>query len=163
MNIPSQEQCIRLLTDNNTPPNVISHCKAVSTFAVSVAEKIGKKIKVNKQLIEAAALLHDIEKMRPSHVRAGHDFLLSKGYKEVAIVVKKHGLENFDDESYHPKTTEEKIVFYADKRVRDTSIVSLDERFEYIRKKYNFPGIDKEQEYARHIEEELTQLAGEEL
>ncbi len=160
--IPSREQCLELLHKNGTPPNVIEHCKAVSAFAVLVAEKLQRKnIDINIGLVEAAALLHDIEKLKPNHVKAGHDLLSSKGFKEVAAVVKKHGLENLEDRSYHPKTTEEKIVFYSDKRVRDTSVVSLEERFEYIRKKYNYPSIDAEQTYARNIEEELQALCGE--
>lgn len=163
-NIPSREQCLEILHMNGTPPNVIEHCKAVSTFAVLIAGKLQKKnVDVNIRLVEAAALLHDIEKLKPEHVKAGHDLLLSKGFREVAVVVKKHGLENFEDDSYHPKTSEEKIVFYADKRVRDTTVVSLDERFDYIKKKYNFLGIKKEQEYARNIERELWNMTGEEF
>ncbi len=164
MNIPTKDQCIELLKGNKTPHNIIEHCEAVSKFAVAIARKIeAKKIPVNKDLVQASALLHDIEKLKKNHVKAGHDLLVQKGFPDVARVVKKHGLENFDDASFHPKAIEEKIVFYADKRVKDTSIVSLEQRFSYIREKYSVPHIEQEFEYAVHIEQELQEMAGERL
>ncbi len=159
MNIPTKQECIGLLKRNNTPQNIIEHCTAVSAFAVSLAEKLERKgIHVNKPLIEAAAMLHDIEKLKPEHAKAGYSLLVSLGYPEIAAVVKTHGLENFTDDSFLPRTIEQKIVFYADKRLHNASIVSLEQRFDYIRKKYNFPEIRQEFDYAENVEKELEQL-----
>ncbi len=161
MNIPTNQQCLALLEKNKTPPNVIAHCRAVHNFAVSLSNNLQKKgVEINIPLVESAALLHDIEKIKPSHVIAGHDFVLAEGYPEVAAVMKKHGLEKLDDRSYCPKTTEEKVVFYADKRIQHIQVVPLEQRFAYIRKKYNSPAIDREIAFTKAIENEFALVLG---
>jgi uncharacterized protein len=164
MNIPTTQQCLELLRSNNTPRNIIEHCQAVSAFAVSLAEKLEKKgVRLNKRLVEAAALLHDIEKLKLHHIKAGYDFILSHGYPEVAETVKTHGLENLNDPSFVPTTIEQKIVFYSDKRIHNTATVPLKQRFDYIRKRYNTPEIEHDFMIAQEFERELTLLLGEQL
>ena len=163
MNIPTEEDCIALLKDNGTPDNIIEHCMAVSRYAVSLAKKLqAKEIPANAELVRAAASLHDIEKLKPNHIGAGHDLLVKSGYPKVAEVMKKHGLENLSDKSFQPITIEEKIVFYADKRILGTQTVSLKDRFDYIRKKYNSKAIDAELMFSKKIGEEIASLIGEE-
>ena len=66
--IPSKEECLSILAKNKTPSNVIEHCKAVCRVAEEIAGNLIKKgIRVNKELIIAAALLHDIEKKSEKH------------------------------------------------------------------------------------------------
>ena len=54
--IPSPERCIELLKKNGCSDKVVRHCKAVRDVAV----KIAKKAHADVELVEAAALLHDI-------------------------------------------------------------------------------------------------------
>jgi hypothetical protein len=162
MRIPTSAECARLLEENQTPANVIAHCEGVRDFALSLAKRLSEKgVEVNLPLVSSAAHLHDIEKLKPNHVMAGHDLIRSRGYPEVAVAMKTHGLENLHDPSFYPRTIEEKIIFYADKRVKDTTIVSMDQRFSYIRKKYNSPAIEHEFTFAKKIEDELFALLGE--
>ena len=162
MNVPNELECLALLRKNNTPERVVAHCMAVRGFAVSCAERLRDKgISVNILLVAAAALLHDIEKLKPNHVVAGHDYVKAAGYPEVAMVIKKHGLENLGDRSYHPLSIEEKLVFYADKHIMDDTIVPLEQRFGYIRKRYNYPSIEHEFAFTKEIEAELVSLLGE--
>ena len=155
--IPSREECLATLNKNKTPSNVIEHCKAVCRVAEEVADKLMQKgINVNKKLVTAAALLHDIEREKDSHVAEGAKLLKSLGFPEVAEVVKKHSLYPRDDKETLPKTFEEKIVFYADKRVQGNKIVSLGERFQDLKKRYNID-LSKEFEFAKKIEEGLMQ------
>ena len=80
----------------------------------------------------AASLLHDVKKLSKSdHVIEGYEFIKSLGFPEVAVIIRKHGLSHIDNDDFMPKTWEEKIVFYADKRVNHDKIVNLDERFDY--------------------------------
>ncbi len=156
MAIPSREECLEILEKNKTLSNIIEHCKAVCKVAEDIAEKLIKKgVDVNKELVIAGALLHDIERTKENHVIEGTKLLKSMGFSEVAKVVKKHSLYKIEDEEIQPKTIEEKIVFYADKRIMGTKVVSLKERFEDIKKRYDLD-LKEEYEFAKKIEAELS-------
>ena len=155
-NIPSREQCLDILNKNKTPSNVIGHCQTVSKVAEEVADKlIAKGIDVNKKLVIAAALLHDVEREKGNHVTEGADLIRNMGFPEVAEVIKRHGLYRIEEEKVQPTTIEEKIVFYADKRCMGNKIVSIQERIEDLKKRYN-KSFNKEFEFAKKIEEELN-------
>jgi putative nucleotidyltransferase with HDIG domain len=153
--IPSKEECLAILNKNKTPSNVIEHSKAVCEFASDLADKLAKKgFKINKKLVVAAALLHDIEREKDDHVTAGTKLLKSMGFPEVAGVVEKHTLHGIEKSGKTLKAIEEKIVFYADKRTAGNKIVSLEERFEDLKKRYK-RDFTKEFEFAKKVGEEL--------
>jgi len=153
--IPSREECLDILNKNKTPSNVVEHCKIVCKVAEEITDKlIENGIKVNKKLVTAAALLHDIEREKVDHIKEGITLIKNLGFPEVAEVMRKHSLHGIEDENRQPKTIEEKIVFYADKRVKGNEIVSIEERFEDLRKRYNLD-FTKELEFTKKIEEEL--------
>ena len=155
--IPTKKQCLEILKKNKTPSNVIEHCKAVCIVAEEIADKLIKKgIKVNKKLVIAASLLHDIEREKKNHVVEGANLLRKMGFQEVAEVMSKHSLYKIENPLQQPNTYEEKIVFYADKRAKNDKIVSMDERFRELKQRYNID-FTNEHEFAKKIEEELTQ------
>ena len=155
--IPSKEECLVILKKNKTPSNIIKHCKAVCKFAEDMAEKLIKKgFKVNKKLVIAATLLHDIEREKDNHIIEGAKLLKSLGFPEVAEVIKKHSLYENEREENQPVKIEEKIMFYADKRVKDNKVVSLEERFEDAERRYNID-LKNEFEFCKKIEKELLQ------
>ncbi|GEM_PF-309695 len=157
VNIPTREECIKILKENNVTDNIIAHLKAVCEFSMKVVDVLEKKgINVNRELVAAGALLHDIKKLAPgNHVIVGYEFVKSLGYPEVALIVKKHGLADLKNDDCVPKTWEEKIVFYSDKRVKNDRVVSADERFEYIKQKYNKADVEIELKFTKEIEKEL--------
>ena len=153
--IPSKEECLDILRKNKTPSNVIAHSKAVCEFAESLADKLIKKgHKVNKKLLIAAALLHDIEREKDNHVVEGANLIKGMGFIEVSKVARKHGLYQLEDKNIQPKTIEEKILFYADKRVKENKVVSLKDRVEDLKRRYK-KDFSHEFEFAKKIEEEL--------
>ena len=153
--VPSKQECLDILNKNKTPSNVVEHCKAVCRVAEDITEKLIKKgIKINKKLVVAAALLHDIEREKDNHVIAGAKLLKSMGFSEVSEVAKKHSLYEIEKEKNQPIRIEEKIMFYADKRVKGNKIVSLKERFGDLGKRYN-RDFSREFEFTKKIEEEL--------
>ena len=155
--IPSKEECLSILNKNKTPSNVIEHCKAVCRVAEEIADNLIKKgIGVKKDLVVASALLHDVEREKKDHIAAGAKLIKSLGFPEVAQVIMKHSLYKVEDPKRQPKTYEEKIVFYADKRVKGSKIVSLEERFADLKERYNID-LKKEFEFAKKIEKELLQ------
>ena len=157
MKIPAREECIELLRKNNVPDNIIAHTKKVCEFSLKVCDALEeRKIKVNRDLVAAAALLHDIKKLEPGeHEIEGAKLITSLGYPEVGNLIKKNGLKHSFKDEFMPKTWEEKIIFYSDKRVKNDKIVSIDERFEYIMQRYKRDIVDREVELTRKIEKEL--------
>ena len=155
--IPTREECLKILQDSNVPSNIIAHSKQVCNVALKIADLLERKgIKINRNLVQAGALLHDVKKLSPNdHVIEGFELIKSLGYPEVAEVLKKHGLYHLDKEEFLPKTREEKIVFYADKRVKNDGVVSVEERFEYIKQRYKKEDIGQELRFTKKIEKEL--------
>lgn len=132
--IPAKEECLELLKQNQTPERVINHSLQVAKVAVFIAEKLKEKgVEINTALVQAAALLHDIkraEKSEKGHHILGHD-LLFPTYPEIAKIIKCHiPMCVTPPSSLH--SWEAKVVFYADKRIEDNKIVSLERRYEYI-------------------------------
>ena len=141
------------------PDNIIAHSEAVCRFAEEFADKlISKRVNVNKELVIAAALLHDIEKLNGDHVVNGGKLVSRLGYPEVANVVKRHGLRCAGSTEFTPQTIEDKIVFYADKRVLFDKTVSLEERLMYIAKNYDLGNIEEMEGFCQTIERELYSL-----
>ena len=155
--IPTKEECMKLLKANNVPANIIAHTHAVCDFSMKVCDILEKRnIKVNRDLIAAAALLHDIKKLEPGeHEIEGAKYVESIGYPEVGVLIKKHGLKHCHLDKFHPKTQEEKIIFYSDKRLNGNKTVSVDERFEYIKQRYKKEHVEKEIKLTKDIEKEL--------
>jgi len=153
--IPTKEECYRLLDENKTPKNIIKHSEVVLKIVLRIIKKLEKRrVKVDKDLLIAAALLHDIVKHKPDHVGACERYLRNKGYAKLAKVVAVHGLRKL------PKSLEGKIIFYADKRVKGDKIVSLEERFRYYKSRYSIPKkeIDRLHNFAKKVENELKCL-----
>lgn len=61
------------------------------------------------------------------HEHAAYDILKEK-YPATALVIRKHRYMSMLDEKEKPDTWEEKLVYYADKRVMHEKIVTLKER-----------------------------------
>ncbi len=154
MRIPTEEECFKILEERNLPKNIIAHSKSVCKVALDVADKLDKRgIKVDKNLVIAGALLHDVTRLDKDHAKSGAELLERLGLDRVAKIVRRHGLWHHGEPSYMPETTEEKIVFYADKRVINDKIVSLEERFKYLKERYGTE--DALYHYAKKIEKEL--------
>ena len=75
------------------------------------------------------------EKYPGGHEAACSRFLCEKGYPELAQMILPHRISAVDDPDLL-KTTEQKIIFYADKRILYDRVVSLDERFDDFAARY---------------------------
>jgi hypothetical protein len=128
---------------------------------------------VEAAAVEAAALLHDVDKMLPAdhplkpmgHAHAGAEWVRSRGYGELAYAIEAHPvMEIGNAPSYQAWSTRAglfgKIITYADKRARQ-DVLSLDERFAKWQSDYpNSPKLDLALERARRLEAEMCELAG---
>ncbi len=121
-------------------PHIGDHSRLVCRVAHCLAKLlIDDQVLLNLELVQAGALLHDITKTRSLltgeiHPNSGCDLLAALGYPEVGRVVAQHVKLRFYFENDHPDEAE--IVNYADKRVINDRIVSLDKRMQYILERY---------------------------
>lgn len=139
MNIPDMTTCLKLLEQYDILPNVLQHSMQVHKVACALASNLNGSIAINRDLVCAAALLHDITKSRAlktgeKHDISGKELLESLGYPEIADVVGQHVY--LHDTSPHSPLTEADIVYYADKRVMHDEIVTVKERIQDLLKRY---------------------------
>ena len=90
--IPSKEECMEILNKNKTPSNVIEHCKTVCKVAEDVTNRLIKKdVNVNKDIVIAAALLHDIGMAASEEeIKSIRDNSLSYGEIDYQAVLTKY-------------------------------------------------------------------------
>jgi len=140
MNIPSQNDCFQLMCEMHMLENIVAHSLQVCRVAIGLLDHLKfEGIHMDRQLVEAAALLHDITKTRSfkteeNHALTGGQYLTDSGYAEVGNLVRQH--VRLDAYSADKSLTEAEIINYADKRVLHDRIVPLDERMNYIMEKY---------------------------
>ncbi len=147
---------------------MLGHSIQVSRVACYLGGKlVSKGQNVNLDLLECAGLLHDVAKQTSldtgeNHIEHGYDILMREGYPEIANIVAKHGVSSILDEYLKPKTWEEKLVYYADKRVNHDHIVSLMDRFEYLRERYPMLGDELNIVWPliRELEDEIFSIIG---
>jgi uncharacterized protein len=140
MNIPSKNDCFRLMCETQMLENIVAHSLQVCRVGMCLVDHLKLQgIDLDDRLVQAAALLHDITKTRSfetqeNHALTGGQFLTERGYVEVGNLVRQH--VRLDQYSFPKGAGEVGIINYADKRVLHDRIVSLDERMRYIRERY---------------------------
>ncbi len=127
------------MSDMGMLENIVAHSLKVCQVALLLTDRLGLP-GLNRELIRAAALLHDITKTRSfrtleDHAETGARLLADFGYPEVARIVGQHvRLNRYVMTS--SILTEAEIVNYSDKRVLHDRIVPLSARMGYILEKY---------------------------
>ncbi len=140
MNTPSDEECNHLFHETGMLDHIIDHSRQVCRVATFLTDQLRKNdILLNRRLIIAGALLHDITKTRSfntgeDHTRTGEELLVDLGYHEVGKIVGQHVI--LDTYFLSDIPDEAEIVNYADKRVLHDRIVSMDKRMKYILERY---------------------------
>lgn len=130
---PSNEEIEELWDLCGTKKNVRMHCAAVSEACLKIGEELGRKgVRLSADILRAGALLHDTcrEEGRP-HAEYVANLLRERGYLRVANIVEAHqnGPENLG-EMMENEIDEAQVLYLADKLIRGTQAVSLDERFQ---------------------------------
>lgn len=136
--IPSEAECRRMVAEEGMLDNIAAHCRQVCRVSLLIVDHL-KPGALNRELIRAAALLHDITKTRSfrtleDHAETGAQLLLEIGYPEVGSIIGQH--VRLDRYFASAVPTEAEVVNYADKRVLHDRIVPLGERMGYILEKY---------------------------
>ena len=134
--IPNNNQVKALWDKYDLPEKKRIHCELVARVAVWMARQLKLKtvnLKINEDLLRAAALLHDIDKNilklpGEGHPDAGVRVLQKEGMEEIADLVRTHPLHAILSPAISPKTWEEKLLFLADKMVK-YDVITVDKRF----------------------------------
>jgi putative nucleotidyltransferase with HDIG domain len=173
MTIPSRLDAAALLLSFRPIDGILEHSMVaadVASFLADISIRAGRP--VNRALVEAAALLHDIDKAFPStdplrelgHGHAGARWLKEHGYHELAPAVDTHPVGRLTDQPYDAwvaaTSLEQRLVAYADKRSQGR-LVSLDERFARWRRKHSgmTAALAVGRERAAELESEICGLA----
>ena len=140
--IPEPETCYELLRRYQVPGHIIEHSQKVAEVALYLREYLRlENLHFDSGLLLSAALLHDIAKLESirngrDHAVLGAEWLAREGYPEVAEIVLNHVI--LDTDLAGPIVAKE-IIYYADKRVCHSEIVSVSDRLEDLRVRY---GVD---------------------
>ncbi len=139
MILPDANEINRLRKSIGTPENVVRHMEAVAAYLETLLDKLENAgFSYDRELLRASALLHDICRLSPRHAEAGAAFLREKGYPEIAELVEDHhrpaAAPDKQEKRFLPPSPAD-LLFYADKRVQGTEIVTIEERFEASRTK----------------------------
>ena len=128
---------IELLKKENTPENVINHCKAVYKKAMKIAANFDN---VDTRLIKKGALLHDIGRSKThgiTHAIEGVKIAKEYGYSnDVLNIIERHigaGITKEEaiklglpEKDYLPQKKKKKIVAHADNLISGSKEVDID-------------------------------------
>lgn len=130
-------------------PNIVAHSLQVCRVALCLVDHMGEhRVKLDRELVQAAALLHDITKTRSLktgeiHTLTGAELIAGMGYPDVAYIIEHHVILDKNAAS-NKELSEVEIVNYSDKRVLHDRVVSLQERLEDILDRYVKQSVDRE-------------------
>lgn len=162
--IPTEDQVKILWEKYRLPEEKRTHASLVAKVSLYLA----KNWSVDRKLLRAAALLHDIDKAVPKRSGEKHPdtavrILHEEGYPEVADVVLTHPLHAILNPEISPKTWEQKLLYLADKMVK-YDIVGVDKRFALWNNEHLPPDaqkiLDETYPEVKKLEQEVFRLAG---
>ncbi len=161
--LPTEDGISEWRNTSQLPAHIIAHCEAVAAFSMTLADQlIDRGQIIRKEALCRSAQIHDLFRFldfRPGghpdndhppgarivwdtirgqfpgmhHEQACAEFLRERGFGVLSKIVAVHGLSNPPPEG---ATIEQKLLFYADKRVLLDHVVTLEERFADFAKRY---------------------------
>lgn len=149
MTVPGRVEAAELLLSLDPPAWFLHHARAVAEVAGWLAAHIAAAgTAVDRRLVEAAALLHDADKLLPTddqardlpHGDGSAAWLTRRGHPELARAVAAHPVTRLvDGERYRRwaafASREERVVAYADKRAGQR-LESMAARFASWQRRY---------------------------
>jgi len=137
--IPLREECDKLMALYSMRPHIVNHSIQVMRVCLAITDNLKNGLAINRDLVIAAALLHDITKTRSLETNERHDItggelLREMGFTSIAEIVEQHViLQNLNPQE---RLEEREIIYYADKRVMHDKIVTIEERVHDLLQRY---------------------------
>lgn len=128
--VPSMEECAVILGHlHPMAAQGLAHGRAVAAVAAALGDAVNRYSGrgLDLALCRVSGWLHDLAKGHPCHEETGARWLRALGFDRAAAIVAAH-----KDLDWHPGMAigEREIVHLADKMVRGSRIVAIEERFE---------------------------------
>lgn len=127
----------RLYQKYQTSQQVIRHMRKVAEVADRLMD--GMKMCGSRVRVMQACLLHDLCRAEKQHARVSAEVIRKEGYPAIAALVAVHHQTAYSEREAQGPLTEAELLFYADKRVQEDVLVSVEERFRESRKKCRSP------------------------
>jgi uncharacterized protein len=145
-----RERALRALRDAGCSDQVIQHCLAVEHMALKIAKKIRKNdYDIDLKSVSIGALLHDIGRAKThgvEHGVVGAEMLRKMGLRKFARFAENHigaGISaaearklGLPEKDFMPRTLEEKVVTYADKRISRKREISCEEAVQWFKTEF---------------------------
>lgn len=128
----------RLYQKYQTPARVIRHMRKVAELAMQLMDGM-QMPGLNRVRVMKACLLHDLCRTEKEHARVSAEAIRKEGYPAIAALVAVHHQAAYSEREAQGALTEAELLFYADKRVQEDALVSVEERFRESRKKCRSP------------------------
>ena len=141
MAVPDRSTARRLLSEQDLPNGIVIHSEGVARVAVAAAGLVAEaQIPVDGALVEAAALLHDIDKVEirrsgGEHGVVGARRLEALGYEELALPVASHPITALLDDDRFPIGWPSVLVAVADRHVAQ-EFMTVDERLDDMKQRH---------------------------
>lgn len=137
--IPSREECNELMARYSMRPNIVEHSIQVMQVTLAIMDNLRNDVTINRDIVIAAALLHDITKTRSLETKERHDasggeLLREMGFIRIAEIVEQHVV--FKNLNPQGRLEEREIIYYADKRVMHDKIVTIEQRIHDLMQRY---------------------------
>lgn len=127
LSAPSKEECLAMMLQNEVPEHIIKHCEAVEKMACSVYELVSSFGQgIDKNVLSAAALVHDIARQEKNHAFVGAQKLCTMGYEAIGDIIATHMDIEVDADA--PLNANE-LLFLADKLVSEDEVCGFEKRF----------------------------------
>jgi putative nucleotidyltransferase with HDIG domain len=167
MAVPDRSTARRLLSEQDLPDGIVVHSEGVARVAVAAAGLVAEAgIPVDGALVEAAALLHDIDKVEirrtgGEHGVVGARRLEALGYEELSMPIASHPITALLDDDRFPIGWPSVLVAVADRHVGQ-EFMSIDERLDDMKDRHPeyAPSIEAARRPAQALEEELAEATG---
>jgi putative nucleotidyltransferase with HDIG domain len=165
--VPDRSTALRLLDEAGLPDGIVTHSHGVARVAVAAAGLVAEaSIPVDGALVEAAALLHDIDKVEirrrgGEHGVVGARRLEAAGYPDLAMPVASHPVTALLDDDRFPIGWPSVLVAVADRHVAQ-AFLTVDERLDDMKERHPefAASIESARRPAHALEEQLAEVTG---
>lgn len=149
------------------PDGIAVHSTGVARVAVAAAGLVAEAgIPIDGALVEAAALLHDIDKVEIRRTGGEHGIVGARrlealGYEELAMPVASHPITALLDDDRFPIGWPSVLVAVADRHVAQ-EFMTIDERLDDMKQRHpeHAAPIESARRPAHALEEELAEATG---
>jgi molybdenum cofactor cytidylyltransferase len=132
--VPSASECAMICEICGVADDRRRHCTRVAEIAGVLGEALaGAGSQVDLNLVRAGAVLHDLAKGQKDHAGTGARILQSMGFGKTGEIVAAH---SDLPEGLSGSSPEAKLVFLADKFVAGETLVSVEQRYTQVLKRF---------------------------